>query len=144
MSGKNPIDDLFDQIGDLLKLVEKNSRTPVNPEKIPEDIEIRLAKLEKDVEAFKKLGDQIEELSGVSSVEMQKRLEGAAELPPEGVKLIEKGFKLKKKAEELDRVLKTGEAVIPEPSKLPEDPQYGKHRKKKFKRFGSDSKWKPL
>lgn len=126
-------------------MVEKNLTRPVDPENVTPDIEKRLKKLDKDVQAFQKIGEDIVALSGVPPVEIRKRIEGEADdIPPEGVKLIEKATNLKKHAEKLEEMYKTGEQPIAEPTKLPEDPEYGKHRKKKFKRFGSDSKWKPL
>lgn len=145
MEDKNPIDDLLDQLNDLLKFVEKNTSKPINESKIPEDIEKKLQRLEKDVDAFKKLGDEVVSLSGVSPVEIRKRLDGAdTELPPEGVKLIERANMLKDQAQKLEELCQHQQPAIAEPKKLPEDPNYGKHRKKKFKRFGSDEKWKPL
>lgn len=145
MNDRDPLRNLFEQVGELLRLVEENSSKSINTDKIPPDIELKLSKLEKDVQAFKKMGEQVVALCGITEPQMQKRLDGVVEdMPEEAKELIEKAAKLKSKAESLQKNCLTGEVEAPEPVKFVEDPDYGKHRKKKFKRFGSDSKWKPL
>lgn len=145
MTGKTPLDDLFEQFAELLRVVEENSTKIIDTERISPELDAQLAKLEKKVEEFKKLGNNAVSVSGVSNLQMEKQMGGEVDdLPPEGQDLISKAKKLRKKAETIEKSYRTGEVEAPEPTKLKEDPEYGKHRRKKFKRFGSDDKWKPL
>lgn len=147
MKDKSPLENLFDEMGELLKLVNDGIAKGVNEENVPLDIEKRLDKLEEDVEEFARMGREIVASSGLSSAEMRKYQDNMAEeISPEGKELIDKVKQLQQQAEDLEASYKTG--IMP-PSETSEkkgadDLEYGKHRRKKFKRFGSDSKWKPL
>ncbi|MBA3816484.1 MAG: hypothetical protein H0X29_08190 [Parachlamydiaceae bacterium] len=145
MKEKTPLENLFDQMSDLLKLVNEGTTKASDEESVPPDIEKRMEKLEKDVDAFTKLGEKAVALSGLSSVDMRKYREGMVEeLTPEGKELLDKAKQLQQQAQALEASYQSGLAIEQPVEKASEDPEYGKHRRKKFKRFGSDDKWKPL
>ena len=158
MPEKNPFDDLFEQLSDLLNYVQENSNVPSEEMKIPKDIDERLTSLEKKVKAFNKISKEIVDLSGVSQEELRKRLQGVSdEVPPQGKQLINKSHAVKRQAEILCDHMETllkNVAQVPEEIRPPDveerpernltDEARAKKRRSKFKRFGSDEKWKPL
>lgn len=143
MDDKSPLENLFDQMSELLKLINDGTTKGINEDIVPADIEKSMKKLEKEVDAFTKLGDKVVALSGLSPMELQKYLDGnVEEITPEGKELLNKAKQLQRQAESLETSFKSG--ILEEVEKKSEDPEYGKHRRKKFKRFGSNDKWKPL
>lgn len=144
MEQKSPLENLFDQMSELLKLVNDSTGQEIHEEKIPLDIDERMSKLEKDVDAFVKKGEDIVAASGLSPEELRKFLnKPPEELHPDSRDLLDKAKQLQKQVEVLEASLKGTPSWNP-PEKVPEDPKYGKHRRKKFKRFGGNDKWKPL
>lgn len=152
---KNPFDDLFDQISQLLEFVKARQNAVVDD--LPPDLDKRLEKLRKQIDKFNRLSHDIVVLSGVSDEELKMRLGGvSAEVPADGQKLIERGRQIKEQvqdyAEKLERSLQhmpASETVLEAQTDKPEekvlsDEEYAKKRRSKFKRFGSDQKWKPL
>lgn len=152
---KNPFDDLFDQISQLLEFVKARQNAVVDD--LPPDLDKRLEKLRKQIDKFNRLSHDIVVLSGVSDEELKMRLSGvSAEVPADGKKLIERGRQIKEQvqdyAEKLERSLQhmpASETVLEAQTDKPEekvlsDEEYAKKRRSKFKRFGSDQKWKPL
>lgn len=159
MPAANPFDDLFDQFRKLLNFAEEHMHMPIDEMNIPPDIDKRLKRLEKRVRMFNKLSENIVSLSGVSEEELKMRLSGVSEeLPPEGKELINKSHLVKGQAEALKDQAESklkgtnivqeseeAEAEGPrEPTRELTDEQRAKKRRSKFKRFGSDEKWKPL
>lgn len=147
MKDKTPLENLFDEMGELLKLINDGIARGVNEDAIPMDLEKRLGKLEEDVDAFDRMGKEIVAASGLSSADIRKYQDNMAEgMSPEGKELLDKVKQLQQQAEDLEAGYKTGVMPPSETSekKAADDLEYGKHRRKKFKRFGGDSKWKPL
>lgn len=154
---KNPFDDLFDQIHQLLHFVQNHTLVPTEENSIPPDIEKRLESLQKKIISFNRLSEDIVKLSGVSDEELKLRLAGTSkELPEEGKELIERSHEIKAEAEKvndkLEKQLKhlpsneralSAQAETPK-DKMVGDAEYAKKRRSKFKRFGGDQKWKPL
>lgn len=147
MTEKNPFDDVLDQLNQLLQLVQDCSNKTPDPEKVPINIEKQLNKLEQDVETFKRMGDDLIAMSGVSKVELQKRIDGAAEdISPENKDLINKASQLLSKAESIEKSYLTGvaEPIKAPPEKEVDDAQFRKRRRRKFKGFGGEEGRKPL
>jgi len=160
MNGKmhekqNPFDHLFDQIAKLLEFVKTKQHAGMK--ELPPDIEKRLDKLTKQVDQFNRLSKEVIALSDVSAEELKMRLNGTStELPPEGKRLIERGRQLKEQVQDyhdqLEHTLKNVppsirnlQAKADQPvEKVISDEEYTRKRRSKFKRFGSNQKWKPL
>lgn len=157
MVEKNPFDDLYDKIGYLLTYVKTHSLVEIEEGKIPRDIEQRLDKLQRKLENFNKISEEIIRLSGVSDEELKKRLNGTSEeIPEDGQELIQRGQELKTEAEVVsDKLEKAMQALsltdsytalpeMPKEEKILDDKEYIKKRRSKFRRFGGDNNWKPL
>jgi hypothetical protein len=152
---QNPFDDLFDQISQLLEFVKARQHMVVDD--LPPDIDQRLERLRKQIDKFNRLSNEIVGLSGISDEELKMRLNGvSAEVPSEGKLLIERGRQIKEQVQDyndqLERALKNMpeaekalQAQVDQPEdKVVKDEDYAKKRRSKFKRLGSDQKWKPL
>lgn len=152
---QNPFDDLFDQISKLLEFVKARQHMIVTD--LPPNIDQQLEKLRKQIDQFNRLSQDIVIASGVSDEELKMRLQGVStEVPPEGKKLIERARQIKEQVQDykdqLERTLqhvpeskKSFQALSQQPEeKVISDEAYAKKRRSKFKRFGSDQKWKPL
>lgn len=157
MVARNPIDDLYDQISQFLHFVETHPLSKMEDDKIPPEIEKRLDKLQRKLESFNKLGEDVIRLSGVSDEEIKMRLAGISdEVPEDGKQLIQRGHEIKEEAERInDKLEKTLQGLSlsersysasPEmpKEKILDDKEYTKKRRSKFKRFGSNTNWKPL
>lgn len=157
MAAKNPFDELYDKISYLLDYVRTHSLVEVEENKIPKDIEQRLDRVQRKLENFNRISEDIIRLSGVSDEELKKRLEGVSdEVPEDGQELIQRGRELKAEAEvindKLERAMQclslnnnyTALPETPKEERVLDDKEYIKKRKGKFRRFGGDSNWKPL
>jgi hypothetical protein len=152
---KNPFDFMYDQISQLLAFIQTNQDKIVN--NLPSDLDQRLESLRKKIDQFSRLSNEVVSLSEVSEEELKMRQRGLSkELSPEGKALIDRGNKLKREVQdrqdELKNMLKhvpssqlsqEAKAEVPEEKKLT-DKEFKKNRRNKFKRLGSNSKWKPL
>jgi uncharacterized phage infection (PIP) family protein YhgE len=157
MAKKNPYDDLYNKIAELLVAIKTYASMEIDEDNIPPDIEKRLDQLHRKLNSFKKVSDEVIRLSGVSKEEIKKRLDGTSkEIPSSGKELIQKGHEVKAEAEKysdkLEKALKklslhesyTALPDTPKEEKPMDDKEYRKKRKGKFKRFGSDETWKRL
>ncbi len=148
MDERNPYEDLLDQLNQLLQLVQDCSNKAIDPGHVPLDIEKKISKLEQDVENFKKMGDDIVSMSGVSKMEVRKRIDGTADdISSENQDLIKKTSQLLSRTEALEQSYLTGSAPPPaekKPEKELDDQQFRKRRRRKLKRFGGDEGWKPM
>lgn len=158
MPSTNPFEAMLDQLKQLLTYIEEHMHVAVDKITIPPDIDKRLKKLQKRVEAFNRLSEDIVNLSGVSQEELKIRLKGSSEeLPPQGKAMIARGDELRRHIEGIKeqvqsklknaQIIAEKEAEIAEPkepSRKLSDKEKVQKRRDKFKRFGSDNKWKPL
>lgn len=152
----NPFDFLFDEISKILKMIQ-NGELNRELEKLPPDFDKRLEELQKKVIKFGRISEDIVKLSGVSEEEIKLRIEGTSkEIPEEGKRLIQRSKEIKSEAEKINEKLEKElnklsfserklDAQTDTPQdKVIKDEDYAKKRRSKFKRFGSDNKWKPL
>ncbi|HEV8051990.1 MAG TPA: hypothetical protein VGP47_05800, partial [Parachlamydiaceae bacterium] len=103
---KNPFDDLYDQIQQLLSYVQNNTLAESEDTTIPPDIEKRLQSLQKKIVSFSRLSEDIVKLSGVSEEELKMRLAGnSKDLPEEGQKMIERSHEIKAEAVKVNEKL---------------------------------------
>lgn len=157
MVAKNPFDDLYDKITLFLNFVKTHSLSQIDADKIPDDIEKRFDKLERKLESFNKISEEIIRLSEVSDEEIKRRLEGTSDdVPEDGKELIQRGHEVKAEAEiindklekALHNIVKTESYTalppLPKDEKALDDKEYIKKRRSKFKRFGGNDTWKPL
>lgn len=156
MVAKNPFDDLYDKITILIDYV-KNHAFEIDDDKIPKEIEQRFDKLQRKLDSFNQISEEIVRLSGISNEELKKRLEGTSdEVPEDGKELIQRGREVKAEAEVInDKLEKTLQNIaktesytalppLPKEEKALDDKEYIKKRRSKFKRFGANDNWKPL
>lgn len=152
MEEKHPFEDVFNQIGDLLKFVNENAANLNESDEIPPEVEKKLSKLEREVANFKKKGDQFIEATGIKRKELDNLINLnpeylAQHITKEDTVIIKKAKEIKAKVEEAEKKFSSraaeGKEKGIELQKYSEDLS-GKKRKKKFKRFGSDKNWKPL
>jgi hypothetical protein len=144
--GQNPLENMLDKIKELIQLAQQNASKELDAEHLPSDIEKQLLMVEKEVEKFKKISDQIVELSGTPEEEIKKILSGDSippDLPPDAKRLLNRTEQLAFEAKSLGGIAQDGMLSDPR-SKQKKKSVSGKERRKKFKRFGSDDNWKPL
>lgn len=148
---KNPFEDVFDQISDLLRFVQDNIDKPVDNREVPKSIQDRLNRLEKNVEMFCTMGNEIVNETGISREDLEKRLDPESrDIPPETKELIARANQLKQALEEKSKSFAQAIALAKArgdkltSKKEGKKGRFGKKRSKKFKRFGSDEKWIPL
>lgn len=142
---ENPIDSLLDKIKDLIQFAQQNASKEIDAEHLPSDIEEQLATVEKEVEKFKKISEQIVELSGTPEEDIKKMLSAdtISDITPEAQRILRKTEELAFQAKGLGG--EAPEGMLSDPrSKQKKNSISGKERRKKFKRFGSNDTWKPL
>lgn len=145
MQEQHPIEDLLNKINELLQFAQEHASTEVNADKITPEIEEKLAHVEEEVAKFKKISDDLVGMSGVSESEVQRRLSGESPvaLSPAAKHLLHKAEELAFQAKSMGGEVPEGMRSDPR-SKQKKSDTTGKERRKKFKRFGGDEKWKPL
>jgi len=118
MANKDPIDDLFEEIGSLLRFIEKNLQNVPSAEDLPPDINDRLDAIEKRVEALNRISEDIVRAVDVPKEELKMRLEGISQsLTDEDRKILAKGESLKSTLEMLDkRAIEINEQIATEKS----------------------------
>lgn len=149
MNENHPFEDMFDQIAELLKFVQDNASKVMDESDLPKGIEEKLSKLEKNVEKFKRMSDELVAQSGVPKQEMKSIMDlSSTELSVDEKRMLEKANQLKAQVEEAGAKFalaaeegRQGGAALPV---VPIKKKFGKKRRKKFKRFGGNDKWKPL
>lgn len=156
MSSQDPIENLFDEMGDLIQFLEKNIQRVPSDDEISDDIKRKLTSLEVKVLMLSKLSDEIVAASGISKEEMRMRLMGrSGSLTEETKALVSHADTLKDTVEDIktkhNEMQSTGISYTPPGTvELPQKRSptskslEGKKRKNKFRRLGGNDKWKPL
>lgn len=104
MAQKDPIDELFEEIGSLLRFVEKNLNNMPSEELLPIDINDRLDALEKRVEALNRISEDIVRAANVPQEELKMRLQGISRnVQDVDREIMAKGDALKTTVDVLDR-----------------------------------------
>ena len=146
MKEENPFDKVFDQIADLLALVQEKRSKPSKgkpDEDIPyEDIDEQLEVLEREVELFRLVTDEAMKESGISEETLKKYIEN----PPKTIsrqkqRTLKRAKKLKGEAERLGGEFERDSKAVRRQKKKTKSA--GKKRRKKFKRLGGTD-WLPL
>lgn len=151
MTEKHPFEDVLKQISDTLHFIQENFSKGTESDDVAPEILTKLKKLEEQVDDFKKRGDHFVSNTGVS----QKELENLINISSKSgfrvedrllLNLVEdvKGRLEQAQKEYSQKLLDGKDAKIPEAKEVKDDGKFGKKRQKKFKRFGSNDKWKPL
>jgi hypothetical protein len=147
----DPYEDLLAQIADLLKVIQKGAVSPADDTKIPPGIIDQLAKLESNVARLEKMGEDFarEWRKAKSDLKSQLPLVNVR-MSRENEKVLERANQLKAQIEEASQSISDAtERYVQEKATdtslpLVPEPKFGRKRRKKFKRFGGDSKWRPL
>lgn len=144
MPEKNPYEQLFQQISEVLKLIQDNEGKKFDGP-LPPDIHQRLDEIENYILILKEFSDKAFAKSGVSESEVKKMI---AEAPteasrPQVKRLFQMAERLKNdiQKKEIDYSIATGRK-----KKGLSETDSGKkaqQRKKKFKKLGGDH-WMPL
>ncbi|MEI8365251.1 MAG: hypothetical protein WCF65_02425 [Parachlamydiaceae bacterium] len=155
MEEKHPYEELFDEIGKLLKFLREHSDVPLDHIKAPENSGASMDAVKKQMDAFNRLGNLVITLSGVSKDELNMRLMGiSSQMTPEAKRIIDKGNAIKKEIESLKEKFDKATKTIPlEPEAVGEpseessertltEKQQAQKRRGKFKPFGGNDKWK--
>jgi len=142
MAKRNPFEDIFEQISDLLSLAQENEGKALSDEKLPEGLEEQLDELEKGVELFRKITDEAVKRSGIDEEMVDKTIHRpSTELGRSDKKILEKAKKLKGELENIEREFARKTQAVKLHKKKAKTA--GKKRKKKFKRLGGQG-WMPL
>ena len=142
MAKKNPFEDIFEQISDLLSLTQENEGKGLSDKKLPEGIEEQLDELEKGVEVFRKITDEAVKRSGIDQELVQKTIHNPTqELERSDKKILDKAKKLKGELEKIEREFARKTHAVKLQKKKAKTK--GKKRKKKFNRLGGQG-WLPL
>jgi hypothetical protein len=141
-SSKNPFEEIFTQIADLLAMAKDNEGKPLSDEKLDEKIGKQLDELEKGVQIFGQITEEAIKRSGLDEEMVQKAVDNPSqELNRQERGILEKAKKLKSDLEEIEREYERKGHLIRSQRKKAKI--YGKKRKKKFKRLGGQG-WMPL
>lgn len=142
MAKKNPFEDIFEQISDLLSLTQEKEELGLSEKKLPEGIEEQLDELEKGVELFRKITDEAVKRSGVDEELVQKTIHNPTqELERSDKKILDKAKMLRGELENIEREFARKTHAVKLQKK--KNKTAGKKRKKKFKRLGGQG-WMPL
>jgi hypothetical protein len=156
MSSQDPLENLFDEMGDLIRFLDKNIKRIPSDDELSDDIKRKLTSLEVKVMMLSKLSDQIVAASGISREEMRMRMMGrSGSLTEESKALVSHADTLRDTVEDIKHkhnelqdtgisYTPPGTVELPEKRSPTEKPAEGKKRKNKFRRLGGDDKWKPL
>jgi hypothetical protein len=145
MKEENPFDKVFDQIADLLALIQGKKSLPSkkkSTEKPPyEDIEAQLEVLERGAEAFRAITDEAIRESGLSEESIQQSIqEMPSTLSSKERRILKRAAELKKESDKLCVQLEQKARIAKKAGKRKTP---GRKRKKKFRRLGGQG-WIPL
>lgn len=151
MNQNFPYEDIIHEINDLLQIIADNADKPLKRE-IPPDIEAKLAKLEKDVEAFNLISKGYIAQLGITDDDLKAYIlkAGAAPKKQRLTKTLERTEQLKVEIEKKKEILETlpkeeirqPEISISQNKEL--DKKSPTTRKGLFKRVGGNKKWRPI
>ena len=79
MNEKMPFEEMFEKMTELLRFLESKAGKPIDESKITPEFLARLAKLEKDVQEFARLGNRIVTLSEEGRERMEKSMADLSE-----------------------------------------------------------------
>lgn len=146
MPDKDPLEDLYDKVEELLRFAKEKAGQPIDPAKIPPDAKERLKKIHEDLAKFNTATNRLMQLTGTTEEEVKQRIEGNHEGLTDDTKyLLNKGDQLLDEAHELKRSsAPSADVPLTESKSKPSEPLSPRRRKGKFKRFGGDANWKPL
>lgn len=151
----NSFEKLFKQVAEMLNFVQDSSKKPLDDDEIPPIILEKLNTIRDQVEKFKNMGDEFVDDWNKSKIPLRKKMHfpmGELMLSKEDRLLIDRANQLKAQVENASKKLAEANLVKEEeapPKKVEKeapksDEKFGAKRRKKFKRFGSHDKWKPL
>lgn len=144
MKEKNPLDPIFDQIADLMQQIQVKRTSPID-EAAAQDLEQQFEKIQKDVELFCQINNQIIESEGITDQDLQNTIKGSKDhLPLKERQILEKAEQLKNHIEHEKLNLELAKGIIKKLNKSDDKNKFGEKRKKKFKGVGGSKGWIPL
>ncbi len=144
MNAKEPLEQLFQQIKELVQMAEGGT-AKLSPQELPADIHKRLEKLAYEVEAFCRLGEEEIKKTKISEERIQQTLSDSQNIPLEQRQLLQDAHKLKEEVDRLSRDAGIAATIVKQHEKnLGKEGKQSSARKKKFWRLGGKKNWKPL
>jgi|GEM_PF-6184523 len=142
MKKDDPLDPLFNQIADLLKIMHEKAAEPFKSGNV-ELLNRQLHDLENKVAAFKQVTEATLKQQGFDEASIQKQMRiPRSERPKEEVQQLARSEKMRMDSEMLRAGIKLAKADKKAGTKGAEIS--GKERQKKFKKVGGKKGWKPL
>lgn len=144
MPEKNPYENVFNQIADILKIIESNEGKKFESE-LPADIHKRLDEIENHILILKEISDKAFVQAGTSDAEVKKMIaEAASESSrPQVKRLFQMAERLKSEIEKKEINYSVSEDRRKKKLAPTDQKKTSQQRKKKFKRLGGDN-WMPL
>jgi len=146
MAEENPVEYL---LGELMRILDsvKDRKIPQNGERLPPDIDQKLAQLKQMIDVFSTTTLDAIKDAGIEKDVIATSIAHPELLSPENKRILAKAKKLKSEAEELYKVnnklvQQNNEAKLPK-NKDKDAPTSSERRAKKFKSLGG-TKWKPV
>lgn len=146
MAEENPIEYL---LGELMRILDsvKDRKIPDNGERLPPDIDQKLAQLKQMIDVFSTTALDAIKDEGIEKDVIATSIAHPELLSPENKRILTKAKKLKSEAEELYKInnkllQQRNEAKLPK-NKDKDAPTSSERRVKKFKSLGG-TKWKPV
>lgn len=146
MAEENPIEYL---LGELMRILDsvKDRKIPQNGERLPPDIDQKLAQLKQMIDVFSATALDAIKDEGIEKDVIATSIAHPELLSPENKRILTQAKKLKSEAEELYKinnklVQQRNESKLPK-NKDKDAPTSSERRMKKFKSLGG-TKWKPV
>lgn len=139
---RDPLEDFLAQINELLDLVNESKTSPEPPAK---EIEEKLKVLEGVAQLFSQTNEEALKKMGITEEQIQSAVQDLDMIPEQDKRMLERVDKVKKDVESVQHKLAISETIGKQKKKnIKQAGQGGTARKKKFRRMGGDTKWKPL
>lgn len=147
MQPLDPMEHLLEQLSNLMKFAQKNASKPLKKNNTA-NLQRQLELLEDLIAKFNETTNKELLAAGVTDEELKKKLDNPEQIPPKVRRFLERSVRLQIDATLMRDALKvaiTRAALgLTEPTTEAEKKKRIQKRKKKFKRMGGDTNWKPL
>lgn len=143
MKEKDPLEKFYEEISKLVEIAQNKDLKPT--EALPDNIQQRLAALEREVQTFVRVNDRLIAEAGITDSDIEKILDKPDHLSASRQQLLQRTKKLKGMVEEIQRnyLIASSMAKKNEPYKGTKNKQV-QARKKKFRGMGGTKDWKPM
>jgi hypothetical protein len=145
-SEKNPFEDLFSQIGDLLSQIQ-NNQTPLTGD-VPPEVMKEVDRLEKQIGLFCEMTEKVIQDSGIDIHQLQQEARNSSNIKAKDKRILERAKQIELDAKNihfrLSAALNRDKGKKTPSSGESDRKKQIKERRKKYKSIGGDRGWIPL